>query len=92
MRDRGTSIDRLPLLSSADVRTLTVDQDSGSLDYPSEPVHRLFEGLARHLRRNAYLYIRQSTLRQVFENTESTRRQYALRQRALALGWSEEQL
>src|SRR5262245_16993148 len=47
---------------------------------------------ARHLRRNAYLYIRQSTLRQVFENTESTRRQYALRQRALALGWSEEQL
>lgn len=47
---------------------------------------------ARHLRRNAYLYIRQSTLRQVLENTESTRRQYALRQRALALGWSEEQL
>jgi DNA invertase Pin-like site-specific DNA recombinase len=47
---------------------------------------------ARHLRRNAYLYIRQSTLRQVIENTESTRRQYALRQRALALGWSEEQL
>jgi DNA invertase Pin-like site-specific DNA recombinase len=47
---------------------------------------------ARHLRRNAYLYIRQSTLRQVFENAESTRRQYALRQRALALGWSEEQL
>lgn len=32
-----------------------------------------------HLKRNAYLYIRQSTLRQVFENTESTKRQYALR-------------
>jgi len=29
--------------------------------------------------RAAYLYIRQSTLRQVFENTESTQRQYALR-------------
>jgi hypothetical protein len=28
-----------------------------------------------HLKRNAYLYIRQSTLRQVFENTESTQRQ-----------------
>jgi hypothetical protein len=40
----------------------------------------------RHLKRNAYLYIRQSTLRQVFENTESTERQYALRQRAAALG------
>ena len=38
---------------------------------------------ARHLRRQAYLYIRQSTLRQVMENTESTERQYALRQRAV---------
>jgi hypothetical protein len=27
-----------------------------------------------HLSRLAYLYVRQSTLRQVFENTESTRR------------------
>lgn len=32
----------------------------------------------------AYLYVRQSTLRQVFENTESTQRQYALRDRAVA--------
>lgn len=42
---------------------------------------------ARHLKRTAYLYVRQSTLRQVFENTESTKRQYALKQRAIALGW-----
>jgi len=42
---------------------------------------------AGHLKRNAYLYIRQSTLRQVIENTESTKRQYDLRQRAVALGW-----
>lgn len=42
---------------------------------------------ADHLKRNAYLYIRQSTPRQVLENTESTQRQYALRQRAVALGW-----
>ena len=34
---------------------------------------------ADHLRRDAYLYIRQSTLRQVAENGESTQRQYALR-------------
>jgi DNA invertase Pin-like site-specific DNA recombinase len=47
---------------------------------------------ARHLKRNAYLYIRQSSLRQVFENTESTERQYALRQRAVALGWPLEQI
>ena len=38
-------------------------------------------------KRNAYLYVRQSTMRQVFENTESTKRQYALRQQAVALGW-----
>jgi DNA invertase Pin-like site-specific DNA recombinase len=47
---------------------------------------------ASHLKRNAYLYVRQSTLRQVFENTESTKRQYALRQRAIALGWSAERI
>jgi hypothetical protein len=37
---------------------------------------------ASHLARNAYLYVRQSTLRQVLNNTESTTRQYALRQRS----------
>lgn len=47
---------------------------------------------AAHLKRNAYLYIRQSTLRQVFENSESTRRQYALRQKAVALGWPEDRI
>ncbi len=47
---------------------------------------------AAHLQRNAYLYIRQSTLRQVFENSESTKRQYALRQRAIALGWPEDRI
>jgi DNA invertase Pin-like site-specific DNA recombinase len=46
----------------------------------------------QHLRRSAYLYIRQSTLKQVAHNTESTRRQYDLRQRAVALGWGEEQI
>lgn len=46
----------------------------------------------RHLRRAAYLYVRQSTLRQVLENTESTQRQYALRQRAVALGWPIDQI
>jgi DNA invertase Pin-like site-specific DNA recombinase len=45
-----------------------------------------------HLRRSAYLYVRQSTLRQVAENTTSTDRQYALRQRAVALGWAPEQV
>jgi DNA invertase Pin-like site-specific DNA recombinase len=47
---------------------------------------------ARHLKRNAYLYVRQSTLRQVFENTESTKRQYDLRRRATGLGWRVDQV
>ncbi|WP_205029907.1 recombinase family protein [Cereibacter sphaeroides] len=46
----------------------------------------------RHLERAAYLYIRQSSMRQVVENAESARRQYALRGRATALGWRDEQI
>ncbi|MET9915001.1 recombinase family protein [Streptomyces sp. NPDC006476] len=45
-----------------------------------------------HLQRDAYLYIRQSTLKQVINNTESTARQYALRNRAIALGWDHSQI
>ena len=46
----------------------------------------------QQLQRLACLYVRQSTLQQVFANTESTARQYALRERALALGWPSERL
>jgi len=46
----------------------------------------------RHLERGAYLYIRQSSMRQVIENVESTKRQYALRGRAIALGWRDDQI
>src|SRR4051794_7163355 len=47
---------------------------------------------AGHLARTAYLSVRQSSLRQVLHNTESGERQYALRQRAVALGWPTEQI
>src|ERR1017187_2047304 len=47
---------------------------------------------ADRLRRDAYLYIRQSTMHQVIHNTESTRRQYDLKGRAIALGWHPEQV
>jgi DNA invertase Pin-like site-specific DNA recombinase len=47
---------------------------------------------ARHLKRSAYVYIRQSSPRQVLENVESTKRQYDLRQRAVTLGWSIDQV
>lgn len=55
----------------------------------SEAMSKVHE---QHLRREAYLYVRQSTVRQVFENTESTKRQYGLKQRALALGWRADQV
>jgi len=45
-----------------------------------------------HLKRDAYLYVRQSTPRQVLEHQESTKRQYALRQHAIALGWHSDQI
>lgn len=45
-----------------------------------------------HLGRRAYLYIRQSSPRQVLENVESGKRQYALRGRAVALGWRDDQI
>lgn len=45
-----------------------------------------------HLERVAYLYIRQSSMRQVMENVESTKRQYDLRGRAIGLGWRDDQI
>jgi DNA invertase Pin-like site-specific DNA recombinase len=45
-----------------------------------------------HLRRDAYVYVRQSTLTQVREHTESLERQYELAGRAQALGWTAGQV
>lgn len=45
-----------------------------------------------HLSRRAALYVRQSSLRQVYENQESTKRQYDLKQRGVALGWPEDMI
>src|SRR5438105_9088333 len=42
-----------------------------------------------HRSKPAYIYLRQSTPSQVRHHQESTERQYALREKALELGWSE---
>ncbi len=47
---------------------------------------------AEHLSRTAYLYVRQSTMKQVFEHTESTKRQYALKEKIIAAGWQSSQV
>jgi DNA invertase Pin-like site-specific DNA recombinase len=43
----------------------------------------------QHQSKFAYIYVRQSTPAQILHHQESTERQYALRQKALELGWSE---
>ncbi len=45
-----------------------------------------------HLDRNAVIYVRQSSMMQVRDNTTSTLRQYDLVQRALSLGWPQERI
>ena len=47
---------------------------------------------ARHQARRAYVYVRQSTLKQVQQHRESQQNQYALTERALALGWIPERI
>jgi DNA invertase Pin-like site-specific DNA recombinase len=44
---------------------------------------------AEHLQRQAFVYVRQSTMDQVQNNRESQRRQYALSDRARTLGWQQ---
>ena len=46
----------------------------------------------QHLKRTALIYIRQSTMAQVREHTESTARQYALAEEAARLGWPASQV
>jgi len=58
------------------------------VDFPVrhvEPRHHKLD--RRHLERLAIVYVRQSSLRQVKHNQESTRLQYGLRKRAQSLGW-----
>ena len=47
---------------------------------------------ASHLGRDAYVYVRQSTLTQMREHTESLERQYELASRAQTLGWPPQQV
>lgn len=46
----------------------------------------------QHRQKMAYVYLRQSTMAQVYHHQESTNRQYALKDRALELGWPPDQI
>src|SRR5258707_9021509 len=60
------------------------------------PAHLTASGTAKirdqHLARKAIVYIRQSSPQQVTENKESTARQYALADVAVALGWPRDRV
>ena len=45
-----------------------------------------------HLQRLAFIYVRQSSPKQVAQNKESQQYQYQLRQRAIELGWAAERV
>ena len=60
--------------------------------YPEGKVNASLKVQPHHLERAAYLYVRQSSMKQVIENVESTKRQYALRARATALGWADDRV
>lgn len=46
----------------------------------------------RHLQRLAAVYVRQSTRQQLLNHQEPTRLQYALNDRAVALGWEADRV
>jgi DNA invertase Pin-like site-specific DNA recombinase len=54
-----------------------------------QPLQKIRPG---HLDRAAVVYVRQSSRQQVLEHSESTRLQYALADRAVALGWARSQV
>jgi DNA invertase Pin-like site-specific DNA recombinase len=71
----------LPYIASSEVRPATARHNPHGKALRSEKI------TDEHLCRMAIVYVRQSTQRQVLEHRESTARQYALADRAVALGW-----
>ncbi len=60
---------------------------------PPKPTFRAHHKISNaHYQRLAYIYVRQSSFKQVQQNQESRMYQVRLRQRALDLGWSEERI
>lgn len=64
-----------------------------SLDQQIEAKHMGHPKITpQHQERLAYIYVRQSTLKQVHQNQESQMYQYDLRRRALELGWPKDRI
>src|SRR5574337_543904 len=96
-RTREVGADAIPILGAGATQRppchrLPPRRNGDGDQRPEDAVNASLKIQPRHLERDAYLYVRQSSMRQVIENVESTRRQYALRGRATALGWRDEQI
>jgi DNA invertase Pin-like site-specific DNA recombinase len=65
----------------------TVTTDRSINDRPTLLSSKITQG---HLQLGAALYVRQSTSAQLREHQESTARQYAMKDRLIAFGWSEQ--
>lgn len=67
--------------------TSTTTQHGSTTDQPRVVTLRSDKITDEHLQQLAIVYVRQSTRQQVLEHRESAARQYALADRAAALGW-----
>ena len=78
----------LPLAMQMGVRTTLVHvfQEVSMIALAPDKITR------HHRERDAYVYVRQSTLKQVQQNQESRHNKYALVQRAIELGWLPERI
>jgi hypothetical protein len=78
--------------AAAQSRDSTLRRNGAELQPRESTMNEPLKVQPHHIERDAYLYIRQSSMRQVLENIESTKRQYGLRSRATALGWPDERV
>lgn len=62
------------------------------VEFPARETERHYKVEPRHLERLAIVYVRQSSLRKVEHNQESTRLQYGLQHRARSLGWHADRI
>lgn len=80
------TIRRTPRRNAQRVTSTEAQPAHGRLN-PRDTPFRSDKITDEHLQRLAIVYVRQSTQQQVLEHRESTARQYALADRAIALGW-----
>ena len=83
----NASIQLAPTDVSSSRNDATTTERAATRDNVRRPTLRSEKIRDEHLQRTAIVYVRQSTQQQVLEHRESTARQYALADRAVALGW-----